>query len=95
MERQYPTALLEEVDLARLGLVRQNGVEKLPPADLVILGTLEDAAASTRPANRWKVKLDLTLRLRGGSSQVIDTFRSDAVDSAADRLMAQDRRAPS
>ena len=41
LERQYPTSLLEEVDLARLGLARQPAVERLPPADLVILGTLQ------------------------------------------------------
>ena len=34
LERQYPTALLDEVDLARAGLVRDNAVETLPPAGL-------------------------------------------------------------
>ena len=42
LERQYPTALLEEVDLARTGLVRGKAVEKLPPADLVIFGSMQD-----------------------------------------------------
>jgi len=89
LERQYPTALLEEVDLARLGLVRENGVERLPPADLVILGTLEDVGREYEPGKPWEVKLDLTLRLRDKSSQVERRFRCDAVESAAEEIMAK------
>jgi hypothetical protein len=87
LERQYPTALLEEVDLARSGLVRDKAVETLPPADLVILGTLQDANNEYVPGRPWEVKLDLTVRLRGHSSQIGQTCRSDAVHEAAEHIM--------
>ncbi len=86
LERQYPTSLLEEVDLARAGLVRDNAVEKLPPADLVIFGRMEDADREYEPGKPWAVKLDLTLRLRGHSSYVSETCRSDALEAAADHI---------
>ena len=87
LERQYPTALLEEVDLARAGLVRDNAVEKLPPADLVILGSMEDVGNEYEAGKPWAVKLDLTLRLRGHSNQISQTCRSDAIEAAADDIM--------
>jgi hypothetical protein len=87
LERQYPTALLEEVDLARAGLVRGNAVETLPPADLVILGSMEDADRVYEPGQPWMIKLDLTLRLRGHGDQISQAFRSDAVEAAADDIM--------
>ncbi len=83
LERQYPTALLEEVDLARAGLVRDKTVEILPPADLVIFGSMEDANREYEPGKPWEVALDLTLRLRGHSEQIRQAFRSDLVDAAA------------
>ena len=89
LERQYPAALLEEVDLARLGLVRKNAVEKLPPADLVILGTLDDVGREYEPGKPWAVKLDLTLRLQGHSTQIQQACRSDAVEEAADLIAAK------
>jgi len=87
LERQYPTALLEEVDLARARLVRDKTVEILPPADLVVLGTLQDANNEYVPGKPWEVKLDLTLRLRGRSSQISEQCRSDAIDATADHVM--------
>ena len=60
---------------------------KLPPADLVISGSMEDVGREYEPGKPWEVKLDLTLRLRGHSSQVSQTFRSDAIEAAADELM--------
>ena len=87
LERQYPTSLLEEVDLARLGLARQPAVERLPPADMVILGTLQDVSREYEKDKPWNVKLDLTLGLRGQSDHAGQEFRSDAVESAADEIM--------
>jgi len=83
LERQYPTALLEEVDLARAGLVRGTAVEKLPPADLVIFGSMEDVKREYEPGKPWAVQLDLTLLLRGHSDQISQAFRSDLVETAA------------
>ena len=87
LERQYPAALLAEVDLARAGLVRESTVEKLPPADLVIFGSMEDADREYAPGKAWTVKLDLTLRLRDKSRQIVETFSSDAVEAVAGRIM--------
>jgi len=87
LERQYPTSLLDEVDLARLGLVRQPAVERLPPADLVILGTLQDVGREYEKGKPWNIKLDLTLGLRGQSDHAGEEFRSDAVELAADEIM--------
>jgi curli biogenesis system outer membrane secretion channel CsgG/tetratricopeptide (TPR) repeat protein len=89
LERQYPTGLLEEVDLARNGLVRENAVDKLPPADMVILGTLEDVNRVYEPNKPWEVRLDLTLRLRGHSRHIGQTFRSDTIDRAAGDLASK------
>lgn len=87
LERQYPTALLEEIDLARIGLVRDKAIEKLPPADLVILGTVEDVSKEYVAGKSWEVRLNLILRLRGQSHEIILVDRSDAVETAADRMM--------
>ena len=87
LERQYPTALLEEVDLARTGLVRGKAVETLPPADLVISGTMQDAGNEYVAGKPWEVKLDLTVRVRDRRSQVSQTCRSDAVETAADDIV--------
>ncbi len=87
LERQYPTSLLEEVDLARLGLVRLPAVERLPPADMVILGTLQDVGREYESGKLWNVKLDLSLGLRGQSDHAGQEFRCDAVESAADEIM--------
>jgi len=89
LERQYPTALLEELDLARMGLVRASVVERLPPADLVILGTMEDVGREYEPGKPWDVRLDLTLRLRGRNTSIRETCRNDAIDTAADRIVAR------
>ena len=40
-----------------------------------------------RPGKTWAVKLDLTLRLRGRSSQIGRECRSDAIEAAADDIM--------
>jgi hypothetical protein len=87
LERQYPTALLEEVDLARAGLVRDKAVETLPPADFVILGTMEDVDKEYEAGKTWAVKLALTLRLRGQTSQIETNCRSDGIEAAADDIM--------
>ena len=89
LERQYPTALLDEVDLARAGLVRGNAVERLPPADLVILGSLEDADREYEAGKPWAVKLDLTVRLRDHSSPIRAECRNDGIEAAADQIMAK------
>jgi curli biogenesis system outer membrane secretion channel CsgG len=49
LERQYPTHLLEEVELARLGLAK-GPTENLPPADLVVCGSRYCCATSRTPA---------------------------------------------
>ncbi|NLE37836.1 MAG: hypothetical protein GX621_07410 [Pirellulaceae bacterium] len=87
LERQYPTALLNEVDLARVGLVRDNAVEKLPPADIVILGSMQDADNEYLADKPWVVKLDLTLRLGEHSSQISQMCRSDDVEKAAEAVL--------
>ena len=87
LERQYPTSLLEEVDLARSGLVRQHAVETLPPADLVILGTLEDIGREYAPDKPWDIKADLTLRLRDKSIPILAKCRSNAIETAADDIL--------
>jgi len=87
LERQYPTALLEEVDLARTSLVRDKAIERLPPADLVILGTMQDVGREYVANQPWPVTLDLTFRLRGQSRQISQTCRSDAVEAAADGIV--------
>jgi curli biogenesis system outer membrane secretion channel CsgG len=89
LERQYPTELLAEVDLSRAGLVKNNSIEKLPPADLTISGRMEDIDKEYEPGKRWSVKFDLILRLRGHSVYVSEMCHSDAIDSMADRLMAR------
>ena len=89
LERQYPTALLDEVDLARAGLVREKAVETLPPADLVIFGSMQDVSTEYIADKPWDVKLDLMLRLREHSSLISEKCRSDAVEAAADRIMAK------
>lgn len=87
LERQYPTSLLDEADLARAGLVRDKGVESLPPADLAVSGSIEDADGDFEPEKPWEVKLALTLRLRGKSTEIEVKCRSDAVEAAAGRIM--------
>ncbi len=72
--------------MARSGLAR-GAPETLPPADLVIFGSMEDADREYAPGKPWAVKLDLTLRLRDKSRQIVQTCRSDAVEAAADRIM--------
>lgn len=57
LERQYPTELLAEVDLSRAGLVKNNSIEKLPPADLTISGRMEDIDKEYEPGKRWSVNL--------------------------------------
>lgn len=89
LERKYPKVLLDEVDLTRLGLVRDNAVETLPPADLVISGSLDDVSRVYEPNKPWEVTVDLTLRLRGQLFQVSQTGRSDAIEVAADDLMRE------
>ena len=87
LERQYPTALLEEVDLTRMGLVRDKTTEVLPPADLVVMGTMQDVDSNYIPGRPWQVKLDLTLRLRGQAKQISRTFSSDAMAAAAGEIV--------
>jgi hypothetical protein len=89
LERQYPTALIEEVDLARMGFTRGKGTDSLPPADFVILGSLEDAGREYEPGKPWEVTLRLTLRLRGRASQIEKRCRSDAIEAAADDLLRE------
>jgi hypothetical protein len=79
--------LLEEVDLARLGLTGDKTIERLPPADLVVLGTVKDVDTNYVPGKPWKVKLDLTCRLRGQTRQVSRTFTSGAVEAAAGEIV--------
>jgi len=87
LERQYPTELLSEVDLARVGLVRGKGSETLPPADLVIMGSLDDAGRQYEPGKPWPVLITLTMRLRGQVETVTSKCRSDAVEAAAADLL--------
>ena len=87
LEREYPKVLLDEVDLARAGLVRDKGVEALPPADFIVSGSMEDVGREYEPGKPWKVKLELTLRLHGHSYQISHTFRSNAIEAAADEIM--------
>ncbi|NLX99214.1 MAG: hypothetical protein GXY83_24010 [Rhodopirellula sp.] len=87
LEREYPRVLLDEVDLGRAGLVRDGAVEKLPPADLVISGNMNDVSRVYEPEKPWEVKLDLDLRLQGRVSHFSQTFRSDAVEAAAAEMM--------
>ena len=89
LERQYPTALLEEADLARAGLTRGKAIESLPPADLVILGSLEDCDRSFDAGMPWSVRFDLTLCLRGQNTQVVRKCSSDGVGATADHIMAK------
>ena len=86
LEGQYPTALLEEVDLARLGLAR-GAPETLPLADLIILGTVQDVSNEYASGGPWEVKLDVTARLRDRNSRINQTCRSDAIEAAADDIV--------
>ena len=87
MEREYPTILLNEIDLTRAGLVAGKEIEAIPPADLVISGSMDDVSRVYEPDKPWEVTLDLSLRLRGNANQVSQTFRSDAIEAAADKIM--------
>jgi len=87
LEREYPKVLLDEVNLTRTGLVADNSIEALPPADFVVSGSMEDVDREYVPGKPWKVKLDLTLRLKGVINQISHTFRSDAIEAAADEIM--------
>lgn len=89
LEREYPKVLLDELDLARAGLVRDKVVEALPPADFVVSGSLDDVDRKYEPGKPWDVKLDLTLRLRGHMKQIRHTFRSDAIKGAANEIMGR------
>ena len=89
LERQYPTVLLDERDLARAGLTKTNDVGSLPPADLVIFGSLEDAGRQYEPGKPWQVVLRLMVRLRGHSQPIEKTCRSDQIEAAADELMKE------
>ena len=64
LERQYPTALLEEKDLARLGLSR-GAPDNLPPADIVIMGAVEDVRAELTANRMWEVYVEVRIRIKG------------------------------
>ncbi len=85
LERQYPTGLLDEVELARLGLAKGHA-ENLPPADLVIFGTMEDASREYRADQPWEVKLDLSFRLGNKSTRLRRVCKSNGLEAAADEI---------
>jgi hypothetical protein len=87
LERQYPTALLNEVNLARTGLANGDAAETLPPADLVLSGTIQDADNEYVAGRPWTVQLDLTLRLHRQEIQLRQVCRSDAIEAAVDAIM--------
>ena len=89
LEREYPKVLLDELDLGRAGLVREKVAEALPPADFVVSGSLDDVDRKYEPGKPWDVNVDLTLRLRGRSHSISHTFRSDAIEGAADEIMGR------
>jgi len=85
LERQYPAGLLEEAELARLGLAKGHP-ENLPPADLVICGTMEDASREYRADQPWEVKLDLSFRLGKKSTQLSRVCKSNDLEGAAEEI---------
>ena len=87
LEREYPRVLLDELELGRAGIVGGKTAETLPPADFVLSGAIEDVGREYEAGRPWKVRLDLTLRLRGHRGQLRQTFRSDAIEAAANELM--------
>lgn len=86
LERQYPTGLLEEVDLARLGLAR-GATEDLPPADMAAFGTLEDVSKDYGAKKGWEVKLELFIRFRERVTELSLACQSTKVADAADRIV--------
>jgi len=87
LERQYPTGLLEEVELARMGLTKDN-VEKLPPADMVIFGTLQDVSSSYK-GNTWDVNIELLVRLQKRTASFTITCQSDRLEETAKRIVEE------
>ncbi len=73
--------------MGRAGIVGGKTAETLPPADFVLSGAIEDVGREYEAGRPWKVRLDLTLRLRGHRGQLRQTFRSDAIEAAANELM--------
>ena len=88
LERQYPTALLDEADLARLGL-SQGAKDDLPPADLLIMGSMEDATNEYSARVALGVKLDVLVRLRSATAPLTLTCRADRPDRAAQAILAK------
>jgi tetratricopeptide (TPR) repeat protein len=87
LERQYPTGLLEEVELDRMGLTKDN-VEKLPPADMVIFGTLQDISRSYK-GNTWDVNIELLVRLEKRTASFTITCHSDCLEETAKRIVEE------
>lgn len=86
LEREYPTGLLAEVELTRVGLAKGTA-DQLPPADLVITGTMEDVTRQYSADKPWEIKLELTIRLHAQSVSEQLICQSDRIESAADEVV--------
>ena len=84
-ERQYPTALLDERELARLGFARNDG-EMMRPAEMVILGSLNELDR-TFAGGAWRVSVEGHIRFRGKTSSFKTECSSDAVAQLAEAFI--------